>query len=81
MPTPGTCGDLNDDSLVTVIDAVIALQIIVELLTPTPAQLLLADVSGPEGLPDGATDVVDVVAILGHIVGMSEITVCGPQIP
>ena len=49
---------------------------------PCPvAQLLLADVSGPEGLPDGATDVVDVVAILGHIVGMSEITVCGPQIP
>ncbi len=77
---PGVCGDLNDNGVVTVIDGVYALQIIVELLTATPEQSLLGDVSGPLGVPDGKITVDDVVAILEHLVGKSEITGCGPQI-
>ena len=72
----GTCGDLNDDGVINVLDAIIDLQIIVGLLTPTEDQLKAGDVVG-----DGIIDVFDAILLLQHIVGLTVITECGPQPP
>ena len=69
---PG-CGDLNDDGLVNVFDAIIDLQIIVGLIEPTEAQLKLGDV-----VRDGTINVLDAILLLQHIVGLTVITECGP---
>ena len=68
------CGDLNGDSLVDVLDAVIDIQIIVGVIEPTEQQRLLSDVA-----LDGQTNVFDVILTLQHIVGSAEITECGLQ--
>ncbi len=68
-----TCGDLNGDGDVDVFDAIMELQIIVGLITPTEAQLKLGDV-----VRDGAIDVFDAILLLQHIVGLTETTECGP---
>ena len=68
----GMCGDLNDDGLVNVFDAIITLQIIVGLIEPTESQLKLGDVE-----PDGAMTVFDSIRLLHHIVELAEITECG----
>ena len=39
-----TCGDLNDDGVINVFDAISELQIIVGLITPSATQLTLGDV-------------------------------------
>ncbi len=70
---PPACGDLNGDGHVDVFDAIMDLQIIVGLITPTEAQLKLGDV-----VRDGAIDVFDVILTLQHIVGLTQITECGP---
>ncbi len=72
----GTCGDLNGDEVINVLDAIIDLQIIVGLLTPTEDQLKAGDVVG-----DGIIDVFDAILLLQHIVGLTEITECGPPPP
>ena len=72
-PVAGVCGDLNDDGIINVLDAIIDLQIIVGLITPTEAQLKLGDV-----VRDGTINVFDAILLLQHIVGLIEITECGP---
>ena len=67
------CGDQNGDGFVNVFDAIIELQIIVGLTTPTELQLILGDVVG-----DGAINVFDVILTLQHIVGSTQIAECGP---
>ncbi len=73
QPPDGVCGDLNDDELVNVFDAIIALQIIVGKIDPSEEQQVLGDV-----VRNGAIDVFDVVLMLRHIVGKAVITECGP---
>ncbi len=70
------CGDLNGDSLVDVLDAVIDIQIIAGVIVPTELQQQLSDV-----VPDGQTNVFDVILTLQHIVGSGEITECGLPAP
>ena len=71
--TVGLCGDQDGDGDVDVFDAIIDLQIIVGLLTPTPTQMFLSDV-----VRNGAIDVFDVILTLQHIVGSIQIAECGP---
>ena len=71
----GACGDLNGDGDVNVFDAIIDLQIIVGLITPTEAQLTLGDV-----VRDSTINVFDAILLLQHIVGLTEITECGPPV-
>jgi uncharacterized repeat protein (TIGR01451 family) len=66
------CGDVNFDLNVSIIDAVTILQVVVELLEPTAAQIELGDVTG-----DGELGIDDVIIILQHIVGTAEIQSCG----
>ena len=49
------------------------LQIIVGLIEPTETQLIQGDV-----VRDGLINVFDAIVILQHIVGLTEITECGP---
>ena len=70
----GVCGDLNDDGVINVFDAITLLQIIVGLIEPTETQLKLRDV-----VRDTIT-VFDAILLLQHIVGLTEITECGPPL-
>ena len=67
------CGDLNDDGDVNIFDAIIALQITVGLIDPTPDQMILGDV-----VRNGVINVFDVILILQDIVGLAAIDGCGP---
>lgn len=62
---PNVCGDQNGDGVVSISDAVAALQVAVELISPGRTQLILGDLDG-----DGKLSVADVVAVLRHIVGI-----------
>ena len=73
---PGVCGDLNDDQVINVFDAITLLQVIVGLIEPTETQLKLGDV-----VRDGTINVFDAILVLQHIVGLTEITDCGPPAP
>jgi len=66
------CGDLNGDSLVDVLDAVIDVQIIVGVIEPTELQEQLSDVA-----LDEQTNIFDVILTLQHLVGLAQITECG----
>ncbi len=66
------CGDLNDDGLVDVNDAIISLQIIVGKVKVTEAQAILGDV-----VPDGVINVLDAILVLKSIVGKHTFTGCG----
>ena len=70
--TLAPCGDLNSDGDVNVFDAIINLQIIVGLITPTQAQVILGDV-----VRDSTINVFDAILLLQDIVGLIEITACG----
>ncbi len=70
---PEVCGDQDGDGAVTILDAIIDLQIITGAVEPTPLQLILSDVDG-----DAEITVLDVVRVLQHLVGISHITDCGP---
>ena len=72
---PGVCGDMNGDESVNVFDAIIDLQIIVGLVSPSSAHLILGDV-----VRDGQINVFDVILTLQHIVGSTVITSCGPPV-
>jgi WD40 repeat protein len=61
-----TPGDLNNDKLVKVADAVIALRFAVNIGTPTPEQVLAGDLNR-----NGRIDVPDAVRILRFAVGIS----------
>ena len=67
------CGDLNGDGDINVLDAIIDLQIIVGLITPTETQLKVGNV-----VRDDTINVLDAILLLQHIVGLTEITGCGP---
>ena len=70
----GTCGDLNGDSEVTVVDVIILLQIAVERVQPTPNQEIFGDLNG-----DGTITVIDAIMALQHIVGLiPTLDECGP---
>jgi uncharacterized repeat protein (TIGR01451 family) len=74
---PLVCGDQNTDGEVDVRDAIIGLGIVAGSIEPTDEQRMLIDVTGPQGNPDGRIDIFDVMVILDHAVGISEITRCG----
>jgi hypothetical protein len=62
---PNVCGDQNGDGIVSISDAIAALQAVVGLISPSRTQLILGDLDD-----DGEIGVADVVAVLGHIVGI-----------
>lgn len=66
-------GDLNGDGTVAMIDALIALRIVVGLASASPTQLASGDVAPlvqGRPAPDGVIDVGDVVVILRKAVGL-----------
>lgn len=72
-PIDGLCGDLNDDGIVNIFDAVIVLQIVVGLIELVPDQLILADLNR-----DRVINVLDAIAVLQIVVGLSTLTDCAP---
>ncbi len=70
---PGVCGDTNGDESIDVFDAILDLQIIVGLVSPSSAHMILGDV-----VRDGQINVFDAILTLQHIVGLTVITSCGP---
>lgn len=69
----GECGDLNDDGVVDILDAVIELQVAVGLIIPTIDQARLGDLNR-----DGDVDVFDAIMGLRHIVGLTPaLEACG----
>ncbi len=70
---PGVCGDTNGDESVDVFDAILDLQIIVGLVSPSSAHMILGDV-----VRDGQINVFDAILTLQHIIGLTVITSCGP---
>lgn len=65
-------GDLNADCTADILDALLAVDIILELIEPTEDQIWRADCNGPIGNcdGDGAVDVLDVVKIVNLILGL-----------
>jgi len=61
----GTCGDPSGDGQITIVDAVIMLQIVVGLYQPTSIQAVLANLDGT-----GGVEVTDVITALQYIVGV-----------
>ncbi len=72
----GVCGDQDDDGEVTILDAIIDMQIVAGYVTATPTQSFLSDLDG-----DGEITVMDVIMTLQHLVGSFTITSCGPSAP
>ena len=72
QPEPPLCGDQDDDDAITILDAIIDLQIIAGRTTATPIQIILSDLDR-----DGEITVIDVIVTLQHLVGKAEITDCG----
>lgn len=62
-------GDLNGDSSVDVADVALAERIALGLVTPTPDQLIHADVA-PAGAPNGSVDAADVSRIRRKALGL-----------
>jgi len=66
-------GDVNNNGIVDVSDALQALRIAVGLITPTAAELSAGDVSpqiGGRPAPDGKIDISDALMILRKVVGL-----------
>ncbi|MBK5274867.1 MAG: hypothetical protein JJE30_07435 [Desulfuromonadales bacterium] len=62
-------GDINNDGVVNIADALLALRIAVGLVPqPTGTALFLGDVA-PQGAPNGSIDLADALVILRKIVG------------
>lgn len=59
-------GDVNGDGAVSSSDAILVLQIVADIITPTPVQVCAADMDG-----DRAMTVGDVLLILRRIVGLA----------
>ncbi len=57
-------GDVNGDSIVNILDALMAVNFILELITPTPEEFDRADTNG-----DGDLNVIDIVMIVKVILG------------
>jgi len=67
-------GDLTNDGLINVADALLALRIAVGLVIPTAAELAAGDVSpqvGGKPAPDGVIDIGDALMILRKVVGLA----------
>jgi len=62
-----TCGDINDDGYINVLDARLCLQIATGFITPTAAQEAAADVDG-----DGDVDLDDAELLAKYIIGMED---------
>ncbi|MCI0439170.1 MAG: DNRLRE domain-containing protein [Chloroflexi bacterium] len=74
VDTLGLCGDLNGDGKVGIADVVISLQALVELFTPSAAQLILGDLNR-----DGDLGVADTIILLQHTSGLHpQLHTCGP---
>lgn len=71
----GVCGDQNDDAKVDIFDAILDFKFAIGLEDPTPVQAYLSDLDGIGGI-----NVVDVIILLQHIVGIVDIERigCGP---
>lgn len=57
-------GDVNGDGIIDILDAVVAINIMLGTIEPTPDQVWLADMNG-----DGGVDILDVVEIIEEILG------------
>ncbi|NVN89239.1 MAG: hypothetical protein HXX11_01435 [Desulfuromonadales bacterium] len=71
--SPASSGDINNDGIVDVSDALMALRMAVGLITPTAAELSAGDVSPQSGgkpAPDGIIDISDALLILRKVVGL-----------
>jgi len=69
----GVCGDQNGDETVNILDAFIDLQIAVGRVKPTEQQLVLSDLD-----QNSSIDIRDAIETLRHLVGLTDITRCGP---
>ncbi len=74
--TGGICGDLDGDGRVTILDAIMTLQIVVGWSDPTQLQILLGDFDGVDGI-----NVIDVVIFLQYLVGQIDVLDCNNQQP
>jgi hypothetical protein len=64
-------GDVNADCAINIVDAVITINIVLEVLVPTQAQLWRADCNGPQGVcdGDGLVSVLDALKIVNVLLG------------
>lgn len=70
----GTCGDLDGDEVVTVLDVIITLQISTLQIRPTAIQLFRGDLNR-----DGFVDLADALIELEHVLGLTpSLDTCGP---
>jgi hypothetical protein len=66
-------GDVNGDGVVDINDALLALQIVAGIVTPTPSEILGMDVApiiSGKSAPDGILDMGDVLLILRKVLGL-----------
>jgi streptogramin lyase len=70
--TGGTCGDLDDSGQVNILDVLTLMQMVVELLTPTPFQSLAGDLD-----QNGSIGLQDAILLLQHVVGIIDSPSCG----
>ena len=66
------CGDLTGDGEVDVADVITALQISVDLVTPTETQSQLGDLNR-----DGVVDIADVITALQIVAQLATVEQCG----
>ena len=70
----GIKGDPNCDNTVDILDALMAINLILDIIIPSPEQSWAADCNGPQGNcdGDGSVDVLDVLKIVNVILGLDE---------
>ena len=67
-------GDANGDCAINIVDAVLVVNIILELVEPTQDQIWRTDCDGPPGNcdGDGIVNIIDVIKVVNLILGSSE---------
>ena len=67
-----TKGDANRDCSLDILDAMVAVNIVLELVDPTSDEYWCTDCSGPYGIcdGDGVVDILDVIKIVNLILGL-----------
>jgi len=59
-------GDLNDDTLLDILDVVLAINIIMGFVEPTDVQLITGDMNN-----DGTINVLDILVMVNLIIGVN----------
>ena len=68
------CGDLTGDFDVDILDVIASLQIVVEMIDPSPTQQILGDLNGTDDI-----DIGDSATTLSHAIAKTIPTACGPM--